>query len=62
MRRIRRVTQTQQPNQEAATYIAAMARDLSVIAQRGGLDALGYLLDIVRLEAERHSLPKSKKE
>jgi hypothetical protein len=39
--------------EEAANYIAAMAKDLSAIAQRSGLDTLGYLLDIVRLEAQR---------
>jgi hypothetical protein len=36
----------------AADYIAAMSRDLAVLARRNGLDTLAYLLDIARLEAE----------
>jgi hypothetical protein len=36
----------------AASYIAEMARDLATLARRNGLDTLGYLLDIARLEAE----------
>ena len=36
----------------AASYIAEMSRDLATLARRNGLDTLGYLLDIARLEAE----------
>jgi hypothetical protein len=36
----------------AASYIAEMSRDLAALARRNGLDTLGYLLDIARLEAE----------
>jgi hypothetical protein len=36
----------------AASYIAEMAGDLAMLARRNGLDTLGYLLDIARLEAE----------
>jgi hypothetical protein len=36
----------------AASYIAEMTRDLATLARRNGLDTLGYLLDIARLEAE----------
>jgi hypothetical protein len=35
-----------------ASYVATLSADLSVMARRGGLDTLGYLLDMVRLEAE----------
>lgn len=41
-----------------ASYVASLSADLSAMARRTGLDSLGYLLDIVRLEAEnlaRHS-------
>jgi hypothetical protein len=40
--------------QRAATaaYIATMTGDLAELARRHGLDALGYLLDMARLEAE----------
>jgi hypothetical protein len=36
----------------AANYIASMAGDLASIARGHGLDTLGYLLDMARLEAE----------
>jgi hypothetical protein len=39
----------------AAEFIAKMAKDLSAIAQRNGLDTLGYLLEIAQLEAQRHA-------
>lgn len=42
----------------AASYVAALSGDLASIARSHGLDTLGYLLDIARLEAEqvtRHS-------
>ena len=35
-----------------ATYVASLTADLSVMARRSGLDTIGYLLDMVRLEAE----------
>jgi hypothetical protein len=35
----------------AAVYIADLAGDLARIARRHGLDTLGYLLDMARLEA-----------
>jgi hypothetical protein len=37
--------------EEAAAYVAELSRDL-VIARRHGLDVLGYLLEMARLEAE----------
>lgn len=35
-----------------ASYVATLSADLSAMARRTGLDSLGYLLEIVRLEAE----------
>ena len=37
---------------EAACYIATLTADLALIAKRHGLDTLGYILDMARLEAE----------
>jgi hypothetical protein len=37
---------------EAAAYIAEMAASLAMMARRHGLDTLGYLLDMARMEAE----------
>jgi hypothetical protein len=36
----------------AAVYIASMSSELAGLARRHGLDALGYLLDMARLEAD----------
>ena len=36
----------------AADYVATMSSELALIARRNGLDALGYILDMARLEAE----------
>jgi hypothetical protein len=36
----------------AADYVATVASELAQIARRHGLDALGYILDMARLEAE----------
>ena len=35
-----------------ASYVATLSADLSDMARRSGLDTLGYLLEMVRLEAE----------
>ena len=35
-----------------ANYVATMSADLATMARRSGLDTLGYLLEMVRLEAE----------
>ena len=35
-----------------ANYLATMSAGLAVMARRSGLDVLGYLLDMARLEAE----------
>jgi hypothetical protein len=37
---------------ETAAYIADLAATLAVLAREQKFDALGYLLDLVRLEAE----------
>jgi hypothetical protein len=37
---------------EAAAYIAEISTGLAKIARRNGLDALGFILDMARLEAE----------
>ena len=36
----------------AASYVATISADLAVIARQHGLDTLGYLLEMARLEAE----------
>lgn len=35
-----------------AIYVATLAADLATMARSTGLDTLGYLLEMVRLEAE----------
>jgi hypothetical protein len=35
-----------------ANYVATMTADLATMARQTGLDTLGYLLEMVRLEAE----------
>jgi hypothetical protein len=35
-----------------ANYVAALSADLATMARGSGLDTLGYLLEMVRLEAE----------
>jgi hypothetical protein len=37
---------------EAAAYIAEISSDLAQIARRHGFDALAFILDMARLEAE----------
>ena len=39
----------------AANYVASLSADLGEIARRHGLDTLGYILDMARLEAENAS-------
>ena len=36
----------------AASYVATLAADLALIAKSHGLDTLGYILDMARLEAD----------
>ena len=35
-----------------ATYVATLSADLAAMARRTGLETLGYLLEMARLEAE----------
>ena len=37
---------------DVAVYVASMSADLANMARATGLDTLGYLLEMVRLEAE----------
>lgn len=42
-----------------ASYVATLSHDLAQLARRSGLDTLGYLLEMVRLEAESLARPNS---
>ncbi len=53
----------EQPGDQAAAaaYVAELAGNLASIARQQGLDALGYILEMAKLEAESvrlHSPPK----
>lgn len=57
---------TEQPNGRTAvaSYVATMSNDLATMARRTGLDTLGYLLEMARLEAEsliRHNGPNGRR-
>lgn len=43
----------------AAASIANFTAELAVIARRNGLDTLGYLLEMARLEAENLARPRT---
>ena len=38
-----------------ASYVASMSADLAAMSRKTGLETLGYLLEMVRLEAESTS-------
>jgi hypothetical protein len=38
---------------DAAAYVAELSADLARIARRHGLDTLGYILDMAKLEAQQ---------
>jgi len=40
-----------------ASYVASLSADLATMARRHGLETLGYLLDMARLEAESQMRP-----
>ena len=44
--------QTDDGRPAVASYVASISADLATMARRNGLDALGYLLEMARLEAE----------
>jgi hypothetical protein len=53
----------EQPNDQSTTasYIEELSGDLAAIARRHGLDTLGYILEMAKLEAHnirRHLPPK----
>jgi hypothetical protein len=43
-----------------ATYVASMSADMASMARHTGLETLGYLLEMVRLEAENASRHEAK--
>ena len=43
-----------------ASYVASLSADLASLARRNGLDTVGYLLEMVRLEAESVSRPNGR--
>jgi hypothetical protein len=43
----------------AARYVAELSAELANLARQHGLDALGFILDMARLEAENASRPVS---
>jgi len=47
-------TSTSQENRRKAVvaYLAALSGDLAAMARQNGLDTLGYILEMARLEAE----------
>jgi hypothetical protein len=40
---------------QVANYVATISGDLANMARRNGLDTIGYLLEMVRLEAENET-------
>jgi hypothetical protein len=44
-----------------ASYVATLSADLAAMARRTGLETLGYLLDMVCLEAENAGREGTKK-
>jgi hypothetical protein len=58
------VTHQNQPAspESVAVYIAALAGELGQLARANGLDALGYILDMARLEANEASKSSSEGE
>jgi hypothetical protein len=51
---------TEETASAAAHYIGSLAGELAILARRHGLESLGYLLDMARLEASHHAQPSSK--
>lgn len=43
----------QETPQSAALYIGSLVEELAKLARRNGLDALAYILDMARLEADQ---------
>jgi hypothetical protein len=62
LRAAARITMANQPTESepgdraaVANYVATLSADLATMARRNGLETLGYLLEMVRLEAESAS-------
>lgn len=56
--------QEQSGQTAVASYVASISNDLATLSRRNGLDTLGYLLEMVRLEAEsltRHNGPNGRR-
>ena len=43
-----------------ASYVASLSADLAALARRNGLDTIGYLLEMVQLEAESVARPNER--
>lgn len=62
MQAMRDDVQSNGDREAAAAYVAELSRDLAAIARSHGLDALCYILEMARLEAEnatRHANGRS---
>lgn len=46
--------------EQVAAYVASLARELKAMAEGQRLSALGYLLDLVRIEAEEQANPQER--
>jgi hypothetical protein len=44
--------------EQVAAYVASLAKELKTMAESQRLSALGYLLDLVRIEAEEQARRK----
>jgi glutamate synthase domain-containing protein 2 len=44
---------TEETPDQAAQYIASLTHELAEIARRNGLDTLGHILEMARLEADQ---------
>lgn len=47
---------------QVAAYVASLARELKTMADSQRLAALGYLLDLVRIEAEERTRQETRRE
>jgi len=48
-------TETPGDRTAVASYVASLSADLAIMARGTGLETLGYLLEMVRLEAESNA-------
>jgi hypothetical protein len=47
-------------SEAAAAYVAELSAELASLAREHGLDALGFILDMARLEAENATHPSAR--